>query len=61
MLVAVQEPVKIATKLQRYQQLSFGNLFDIWLNCKLKIAKLTFTSSLLAQFLSAMEKEREIC
>ena len=57
MFVEVLEPAKIATKLLQYEQLTFGNFFGIWLNCKLKIAKLTSASFLLAQLLlSAMEK-----
>ena len=57
MLVPVLEPAKIATKSLQYEQLTFGDFFGIWLNCKLKIAKLTSASSPLAQLLlSAMEK-----
>ena len=57
MLVAVPEPVKTATKSLQYEQLTFGGFSGIWLNCKLKIANLTSTSSLHAQLLlSAMEK-----
>ena len=59
MFVEELEPAKIATKLLQYKQLTFGDLFDIWLNCKLKIAKLTSKSSPLAQLLlSAMEKRQ---
>ena len=57
MLVAVLELAKIATKSQQHEQLTFGDFFGIWLNCKLKIAKLTSASFQLAQLLlSAMEK-----
>ena len=57
MLVALLETARIATKSLQYEQLTFDDFFGIWLNCKLKIAKLTSTSSLLAQLLlSAMEK-----
>ena len=57
MVVAVLEPAKIATKSQQHEQVTFGNFFGIWLNCKLKMAKLTSMSSLLAQLLlSAIEK-----
>ena len=50
-LAAVLEPAKIAIKLLQYEKLTFDNFFGIWLNCKLKIAKLTPTSFLLAQLL----------
>ena len=57
MLVAVLEPSEIETKSLHYEQLTFGDFFGIWLNCKLKIAKLTSTPSPLGQLLlSAMEK-----
>ena len=57
MLVAVLEPFKLAMKSLQYEQLTFGDFFGIWLNCKLKIAKLVSTSSRLEQLLlSAMEK-----
>ena len=59
MLVAVLEPAKIATKSLHYEQLTFGGFFGIWLNCKLKIAKLTSTSSLLAQLLLSKMKKRK--
>ena len=59
MLVAVLEPAKIATKSLQYEQLTFGDFFGIWLNCKLNIAKLTFTSSLLAQLLLSAVEKRE--
>ena len=44
MFVEVLEPAKIATKSLQCEQLTFGDFFGIWLNCKLKIAKLTSTS-----------------
>ena len=57
MFVEVLGSAKIATKSLLYEQLTFANFFGIWLNSKLKIAKLTFTSYPLAQLLlSAMEK-----
>ena len=60
MFVEVLKPAKIATKSLQYEQLTFGEFFGIWLNCKLKIAKLTSASSPLAQLLlSAMKKERQ--
>ena len=59
MLVAVLEPAKIVTKSLQYEQLTFGEFLGIWLNCKLKIAKLTSTSSLLAQLLLSAMKKRE--
>ena len=56
-LVAVQEPARIAMKSLQCEQLTFGDFLGTWLNGKLKIAKLTSTSFLLAQLLlSAMEK-----
>ena len=59
MLVAVLESARIATKSLQYEQLILGDFFGIWLNCKLKIAKLTSTSFLLAQLLLSVMEKRE--
>ena len=60
MFAEVLDPAKIATNSIQYEQLTFGDFFDIWLNCRLKIAKLTSTASPLAQLLlSAIQKKRD--
>ena len=64
MFVEVLEPAKIATKSLQYEQLTFGDFlaFGWTATANLEIAKLTSTSSPLAQLLlSAMEKERQNC
>ena len=59
MLIAILKPAKIATKSLQFEQLIFSDFFGIWLNCKLKIAKITSTSSILAQLLLSAMKKRE--
>ena len=48
-MLAILEFAKIATMSLQYEQLTFGDFFGILLNCKFKMAKLTSTSSLLAE------------
>ena len=48
-MLAILELAKIATMSLQYEQLTFGDFFGILLNCKFKMAKLTSTSSLLAE------------
>ena len=59
MLVAILKSAKIVTKSLQFEKLIFGNFFGIWLNCKLKIPKITSTSSVLAQLLLSAMKTRE--